>query len=138
MKKLLVLLLLLAGTLGAAFAQESSEEYDDFDDIFSQQAEDIEVEQSAPVITTAPSAPAASSLSITGHFDGARTDIHRGGDPCDLAGVLHLQAVHGFGPVLEFLHLQQSLAIRQESAVAAFYIGDKSSPPRHFAYVSHF
>ena len=70
MKKLLVLLLLLAGTLGAAFAQESSEEYDDFDDIFSQQAEDIEVEQSAPVITTAPSAPAASSLSITGHFDG--------------------------------------------------------------------
>ena len=48
---------------------------------------------------------------ITSHFDGARTDIHRGGDPRDLAGVLHLQAVHGFGPVLEFLHLQQSLAI---------------------------
>ena len=49
MKKLLVLILLLATTLGASFAQDSAEEYDDFDDIFSGTTEDIEVEQSAPL-----------------------------------------------------------------------------------------
>ena len=70
MKKLLVLILLLATTLGASFAQDSAEEYDDFDDIFSGTTEDIEVEQSAPVITTVPQTPSASSLSISGHFDG--------------------------------------------------------------------
>ena len=70
MKKLLVLILLLATTLGASFAQDSAEEYDDFDDIFSGTTEDIEVEQSAPVITTVSQTPSASSLSITGHFDG--------------------------------------------------------------------
>lgn len=70
MKKLLVLILLLATTLGASFAQDSAEEYDDFDDIFSGTTEDIEVEQSAPVITTVSQTPSASSLSISGHFDG--------------------------------------------------------------------
>ena len=51
MKKLLALLI-ITGTLGFAFAQDLSDEdeYDDFDDIFLEQTEDIVVEESSPVI----------------------------------------------------------------------------------------
>ena len=93
MKKLLLLLLLMAGTLGAAFTQESSDEYDDFDDIFSQPAEDIEVEQSEPVITTAAADSSQSILKLSGHFDGsvglALTII----DKPDLGGFLDLDNI---------------------------------------------
>jgi len=69
MKKLLVLLLLIAASFGIAFADESSDEYDDFDDIFMQATEDVEVEQSEPVVSQA-SSGRSSSMSVTGHFKG--------------------------------------------------------------------
>ena len=69
MKKLLALLI-ITGTLGFAFAQEASEEYDDFDDIFLEQTEDIVVEESSPVISATASNQSSSILNITGHFDG--------------------------------------------------------------------
>ena len=71
MKKLLALLI-ITGTLGFAFAQDLSDEdeYDDFDDIFLEQTEDIVVEESSPVIPATSSNQSSSILSITGHFDG--------------------------------------------------------------------
>ena len=73
MKKLLALLIIITGTLAFSFAQDFSSEYeyDDFDDIFSQPAEDIEVEQSAPVIATQPEEASQSILKLSGHFDGS-------------------------------------------------------------------
>ena len=72
MKKLLALLIIITGTLGFAFAQEISdeEEYDDFDDIFLEAAEDIVVEESKPVVPASSSNTASSILGLTGHFDG--------------------------------------------------------------------
>ena len=79
MKKLFLLLLLFAGALGTVFAADVDDlldeeiyedEADDFDDIFSQDVQDITVEQSTPVIQPAASTPAASAISFTGHFDG--------------------------------------------------------------------
>ena len=71
MKKLLALLI-ITGTLGFAFAQDLSDEdeYDDFDDIFLEQTEDIVVEESSPVIPATASNQSSSFFSITGHFDG--------------------------------------------------------------------
>ena len=69
MKKLLTLLIIFAGITGFSFAQEISDEADDFDDIFFEEAQDIEVEESSPVVVAASSTP-ASFLNLTGHFDG--------------------------------------------------------------------
>lgn len=72
MKKLLTLLIFFAGIMGFAFAQAATdyEEDDDFDDIFFEEAADIEVEESTPVIAASSSNSAVSLLGLTGHFDG--------------------------------------------------------------------
>ena len=74
MKKILALLLLIAGTLTFAFADDfsdSADEYDDFDDIFLDATEDVVVEESAPVVPAASSSSSGSLLNLTGHFDGS-------------------------------------------------------------------
>ena len=70
MKKLLTLLIIFAGIAGLSFAQNSSDESDDFDDIFYTEAQDIEVEESEPVVAASSSSP-VSFLNLTGHFDGS-------------------------------------------------------------------
>ena len=73
MKKFLALLLLIAGTLTFAFADDfdSADEYDDFDDIFLDATEDVVVEESAPVVPEASVSTSGSLLNLTGHFDGS-------------------------------------------------------------------
>ncbi len=56
-----------AASLWAQAAEEDLEDFDDFDSIFESAAEDIEVEQTEPVI---PVASSSSGIVFTGHFSG--------------------------------------------------------------------
>ena len=72
-KKLLIFTLLLFSFTGFLFAQDADSsfdgEFDDFDSIFEQAAEDIEVEQTTPVVSTPASGP-VSAIRFSGHFEG--------------------------------------------------------------------
>ena len=61
---------LFGASLWAQSADDDFDEFDDFDSIFEQATEDIEVEQSAPVVVPASTSPAGSAIVFTGHFDG--------------------------------------------------------------------
>ena len=125
MKKLFLLLLLFAGALGTVFAADVDDlldeeiyedEVDDFDDIFSQDVQDITVEQSTPVIQPAASTPAASAISFTGHFDGdvglsaiiiEKPDF---GGYLNLSNTLSLKAGHIVPPMIfDFLQSPEPL-----------------------------
>ena len=71
-KKIVSIVLAFSFVCGASlWAQSADEEYDEFDDfdsIFEDAGEDIEVEQSAPAVV--PAATSSSGIVFTGHFSG--------------------------------------------------------------------